>query len=153
MSARQASTPNSRKFARYACRMPVEDYNRRGIEALERAQKAAGIRSAQEFARRLASRTGGPPDGSTYRRWLHGDGAVPAWALIAAAEEAQESLSILLNDESSSTATASELRQLRRTIGRLNAEMIEVRQAIGLPSRSGDEPAESHDRAEAAEGE
>jgi hypothetical protein len=74
----------------------VDDYNRRVIRAMEQAQAHAGIRSAAAFARRLATRTGGSPDASTYQRWLRGDSLAPAWALVAAAEEAGEGLDGLL---------------------------------------------------------
>jgi hypothetical protein len=74
----------------------VDDYNRRVIRALEQAQARAGVRSAAAFARRLAERAGGPPDASTYQRWLRGDSLAPAWALVAAAEEAGEGLDGLL---------------------------------------------------------
>jgi hypothetical protein len=74
----------------------VDDYNRQVIRALEQAQARAGVRSAAAFARRLAARAGGSPDASTYQRWLRGDSLAPAWALVAAAEEAGEGLDGLL---------------------------------------------------------
>jgi len=75
----------------------VDDYNRRVIGALEQAQARTGVRSAAAFARRLAERAGGSPDASTYQRWLRGDSLAPAWALVAAAEEAGEGLDGLLD--------------------------------------------------------
>ena len=74
----------------------MDDYNRRVIRALEDAQARAGVRSAAAFARRLAERAGGPPDASTYQRWLRGDSLAPARALVAAAEGAGEGLDGLL---------------------------------------------------------
>ncbi|MGH3476662.1 MAG: hypothetical protein ACRD0R_23885 [Acidimicrobiales bacterium] len=76
--------------------MSVDDYNQRVIGALEQAQARTGVRSAAAFARRLAERAGGTPDPSTYQRWLRGDSLAPAWALVAAAEEAGEGLDELL---------------------------------------------------------
>lgn len=76
--------------------MSVDDYNQRVIRALEQAQRRAGVRSGAAFARRLATRVGGSPDSSTYQRWLRGDSVAPAWALVAAAEEAGEGLDGLL---------------------------------------------------------
>ena len=48
---------------------------------------AGRARSAEAFAGRIADRVGGAPDPSTYRRWLRGDSVIPAWVIIAAAEE------------------------------------------------------------------
>ena len=79
--------------------MKPEDYNRRAIRALERAQKARGVRSGQAFARLLAERAGGSPSGTTYHRWLNGEATVPAWVLDVAAEVAQVDLGILLADD------------------------------------------------------
>lgn len=80
------------------------------IRALERAQASLGIRSGAAFARRLAQRTGGPPDPSTYQRWLRGDSVVPAWALLAAADEAQQSLDDLLGRDTQDRLTDLEER-------------------------------------------
>src|SRR5215467_9203805 len=76
--------------------MTVAEYNRRVSRALQQAQDAVGIRSAAEFARRIAARSGGAPDTSTYQRWLRAETNIPAWALVMAAEEAQSSIDTLL---------------------------------------------------------
>jgi hypothetical protein len=127
----------------------VEEYNRRGIDALERAQKARGIRSAEAFARLLALRTGGSPDGSTYRRWLRGDGVVPVWALVAAAEEADSSFDALLGS-TDVTPSHQDVQQLRQLVGLLQAQMIEVRERLGMPWQTGGVAAEEEDTSEAA---
>jgi hypothetical protein len=123
--------------------MTVNDYNRRGIRALELAQKACGIRSAEAFAKLLAERTGGSsPDGSTYRRWLRGDGVIPAWAIIAAAEEAHESFDSLLGADNLPSSSVQELEHVKTLLGVLQAQMIEVREQLHLPWRTTDEKAE-----------
>jgi hypothetical protein len=90
-----AFLPSRHMRRRLRC-VSVDDYNRRVIRALEQAQARAGVRSAAAFARRLAERGGGSPDASTYQRWLRGDSLAPAWALVAAAEEAGAGLDGLL---------------------------------------------------------
>jgi hypothetical protein len=104
----------------------VDDYNRRVIRALEQAQARAGVRSAAAFARRLAERAGGPPDASTYQRWLRGDSLAPAWALVAAAEEAGEGLDGLLG-----LAENDRIRQLEERLSDLEG-------ALRVPT--GDQP-------------
>lgn len=119
--------------------MAVEDYNKRVIGAMERAQLGLGLRSAAAFARRLASRSGGPPDTSTYQRWLRGDSIIPAWALLAAAEEAEQSVDALLG---AGDLDAGRLSRLEATIGSLAAQMKEVRQQMGLtPAPTDPDPA------------
>jgi hypothetical protein len=107
----------------------VEEFNRRAVRALERAQQATGIRSAEAFAGRLSDRAGGSPDGSTYRRWIRGESAIPAWALIAAADESRLSPNDLLGWDGSATGDAeirfeAELRTVQQELeqqGRLLA--------------------------------
>ncbi len=76
----------------------VEDYNRRAAAALERAQRAAGVRSAEAFAKAIADHVGGAPAGSTYRRWVQEQQAVPGWALIAVGELTGASLDELVSE-------------------------------------------------------
>jgi hypothetical protein len=97
----------------------VDDYNRRVIRALEQAQARTGVRSAAAFARRLATRAGGSPDASTYQRWLRGDSLAPAWALVAAAEEAGEGLDGLLGLDSDDDR----IRQLEERLSQLEAAL------------------------------
>ena len=99
--------------------MSVDDYNQRVIGALEQAQARAGARSAAAFARRLAQRTGGSPDTSTYQRWLRGDSLAPAWALVAAAEEAGEGLDGLLG-----LADDDRVRQLEERLSHVEAALL-----------------------------
>jgi len=96
----------------------VDDYNRRVIRALEQAQARAEVRSAAAFARRLAKRAGGSPDPSTYQRWLRGDSLAPAWALVAAAEEAGEGLDGLLG-----LAGDDRIRQLEERLSHVEAAL------------------------------
>jgi hypothetical protein len=96
----------------------VEDYNRQVIRALEQAQARVGVRSAAAFARRLATRAGGSPDASTYQRWLRGDSLAPAWALVAAAEEAGEGLDGLLG-----LAGDDRVRQLEERLSHVEATL------------------------------
>jgi hypothetical protein len=98
----------------------VDEYNRRVIRALEQAQARAGVRSAAAFARRLAERAGGPPDASTYQRWLRGDSLAPAWALVAAAEESGEGLDGLLG-----LADDDRIRQLEERLSDVEAALRE----------------------------
>jgi hypothetical protein len=96
----------------------VDDYNRRVIRALEQAQARAGVRSGAAFARLLAKRAGGSPDASTYQRWLRGDSLAPAWALVAAAEEAGEGLDGLLG-----LAGDDRIRQLEERVSHVEAAL------------------------------
>jgi hypothetical protein len=96
----------------------VDDYNRRVIRALEQAQARAGVRSAAAFARRLAKRGGGSPDASTYQRWLRGNSLAPAWALVAAAEEAGEGLDGLLG-----LADDDRIKQLEERLAHVEAAL------------------------------
>lgn len=116
--------------------MSVNDYNRQAIRALERAQTATGIRSAAAFARRLADRTGGPPNASTFQRWIRGESAIPAWALIAAAEEAQVSLEGLFSGEA---VDQDRLGHLEETIKALQAQVANLGATAATP-----ESAEPH---------
>jgi hypothetical protein len=111
----------------------VEGYNRLGIRALERAQKVRGVRSAERFARLLADRTGGSPSSSTYHRWLRGEAPIPLWIVLAAAEEAQQSLDALFTDAELPPGVLDRLEQIDDLLGVLQAQMIEVRERLGLP--------------------
>lgn len=121
--------------------MSIEDYNRQVVEALEKAQRAAGVKSGAAFARLLARHTGGSPDTSTYNRWLRGEAAVPAWALLLASRESSLSLDALVADDGRLTTLDGWRAQIVEAIGRLEAELIEVRQHLGLPWRSGSDDA------------
>lgn len=122
--------------------MSIEDYNRQVVEALEKAQRAAGVKSGAAFARLLARHTGGSPDTSTYNRWLRGEAAVPAWALLLASRESNLGLDALVADDDGRLTTLDGWRaQIVEAIGRLEAELIEVRQHLGLPWRSGSDDA------------
>jgi hypothetical protein len=115
----------------------VDDYNRRAIAALRHAQHVSGARSANAFARLMAERGNGSPSASTYRRWIAGEAVVPAWALQVAAEVAGATLQALLDAEQGVRATPDDWRaQIEDAIGRLEGEMIEVRQRVGLPWQS-----------------
>jgi hypothetical protein len=110
----------------------VDDYNRRAVAALERAQALSGARSANAFARLLAERASGSPSASTYRRWIIGEAVVPAWAIEVAAEVAGTTVQGLLEDDS---AELDHWRaQIEESIGRLEGEMIELREQLGLDS-------------------
>jgi hypothetical protein len=112
----------------------VDDYNRRAIAALRQAQRASGARSATAFARLMADQASGSPSASTYRRWITGEAVVPAWALQLAAEVAGLTLQQLVADPGSSDASPDDWRsRVEAAIGRLESEMIEVRQRVGLP--------------------
>jgi hypothetical protein len=113
----------------------VDDYNRRAIAALERAQALSGARSANAFARLLAERANGTPSPSTYRRWISGDAVVPAWAVEVAAEVAGTTGQALFEDPA---PRLDEWRsQIDEAIGRLEAEIIEIRQHLHLPWQGG----------------
>jgi hypothetical protein len=61
---------------------------------------------------------------------------VPAWALQVAAEVAGTTLQALLDAEEGAQATPDDWRaRIEDAIGRLEGEMIEVRQRVGLPWR------------------
>ena len=112
----------------------MDDYNRRAIAALRQAQQTSGARSANAFARLMAERANGSPSASTYRRWITGEAIVPAWALQVAAEVAGLSVERLFAEPSSDEALAGDWRsRVEDAIGRLESEMIEVRQRVGLP--------------------
>jgi hypothetical protein len=115
----------------------IDEYNRRAIAALSRAQQLAGARSANAFARSLAERGHGSPSASTYRRWVAGEAVVPAWALQVAADVAGTNVQALLDNESGATSVPADWRaRVDDAIGRLESEMIEVRQRVGLPWQS-----------------
>jgi hypothetical protein len=85
----------------------------------------------------MAERAHGSPSASTYRRWIAGEAIVPAWALQVAADVANTSLQALLEDQSIGETTADHWRaHIEDAIGRLESEMIEVRQRVGLPWHS-----------------
>ena len=118
--------------------MAVDDYNRRAIAALGHAQRLAGARSANAFARLLGERAHGSPSPSTYRRWITGEAIVPAWALQAAADVAGTTVQALLDGETEASPTSADWRaRIEDAIGRLEGEMIEVRQHVGLPWQGG----------------
>lgn len=104
------------------------------------------MRSATSFARLLAERADGSPSASAYRRWITGEAVVPAWALGLAAEVVGVTVQELL-DGTDGTETASSSWQVEMTeaIGRLEAELIEVRQHVGLPWRNDDAAAGDDD--------
>jgi hypothetical protein len=113
----------------------LEDYNAVALQALQRAQDARGVRSAEAFAKLLAARTGGAPSSSTYHRWLRGETPIPAWVLLAAAEEAAESLDTLVSSTALQTEVQHRLAELddqvtnlRETIGEAVAEIASVRE-------------------------
>jgi hypothetical protein len=113
----------------------VDDFNRRAIDALRHAQQASGARSANAFARQMADRASGSPSASTYRRWITGEAIVPAWALEVAAEVAGLSLHALLEPNDADAPPDDWRARVEDAIGRLESEMIEVRQHVGLPWR------------------
>jgi hypothetical protein len=126
-------------------RVAVEEYNRRAVTALTRAQRMSDAPSGSAFARRLAERAGGAPSGTSYRRWINEEALVPAWALEVAAEVAGTTLAELLSADTGLDAESADWRvQMEDTIGRLQAELIELRARVGL--------AESSDERESASG-
>jgi|tagenome__1003787_1003787.scaffolds.fasta_scaffold20983354_5 hypothetical protein len=127
--------------------MTIDEYNRRAISALSHAQRLAGARSGNAFARLLSERGNGSPSASTYRRWIAGEAIVPAWALQVAAEVADTTLQALF-DAAGGAQPASEEWQARieTAIGRLESEMIEVRQQVGLPWQTVEPETPSDDR-------
>src|SRR5688500_13021118 len=85
----------------------------------------------------MAERGNGSPSASTYRRWIAGEAIVPAWALQVAADVAGTSLQALLDAEEGARPTPDDWRaRIEDAIGRLEGEMIEVRQHVGLPWQS-----------------
>jgi hypothetical protein len=112
----------------------VDDYNRRAVTALERAQVLSGARSANGFARLLAERASGSPSPSTYRRWILGEAVVPAWALEVAAEVAGTTIQGLLEDERPELADWR--THIEESIGRLEGEIIELREHLDLPRQA-----------------
>jgi hypothetical protein len=119
----------------------VDDFNRRAIDALRHAQQASAARSANAFARQMADRANGSPSASTYRRWITGEAVVPAWALEVAAEVAGLSLQALLEPRDAESPRDDWRARVEAALGRLESEMIEVRQHVGLPWQSGEEDA------------
>jgi hypothetical protein len=111
----------------------VDEYNRRAIAALSRAQQLAGARSGNAFARMLSERGNGSPSASTYRRWIAGEAVVPAWAVQVAAEVADTTVQALLEGLDTQAVSGNWQAQIEGAIGRLESEMIEVRQHVGLP--------------------
>jgi hypothetical protein len=107
----------------------VDDYNQLAIRALERAQKAGGVKSAEAFARSLAQRTGGYPSSSTYHRWLRGESPIPVWAVLVAAEETDTSVDALL-DGAMPTSALDRLHQVEQQIVAIHAEIARLQQQI-----------------------
>lgn len=115
--------------------MAVDAYNKRAIQALQRAQALSGARSAVAFARLLADRTGGSPSASAYRRWISGEAVVPAWALGVAADVIGITVEELVGADPAGSGSDSWRQQVEDAVGRLESEMIEVREKLGLPWR------------------
>jgi len=136
------------QICRYPAAMAIEQYNRRAIAVLERAQRLSEARSASAFARAIAALAGGSPSSTSYRRWITGEALVPAWALEAAAEVAGTTLAALVAHETEASPAAADWRaQMEDTIGRLQAEIIELRERLDLPGAArahGDEQASPH---------
>jgi hypothetical protein len=122
----------------------VDPYNQRAIEALQRAQALSSARSAVAFARLLAERAGGSPSASAYRRWITGEAVVPAWALGVAAEVVGMTVEELVSGESAAATPDEWRREVGDALGRLEAEMIEVRQTLGLPWSHQEESTPEH---------
>src|SRR3954470_3775386 len=87
----------------------------------------------------MAHRASGSPAPSTYRRWITGEAVVPAWALQVAAEVAGLSLHALLEPDEAESPAADWRARVDAALGRLESEMIEVRQHVGLPWHSGEQ--------------
>lgn len=118
--------------------MAVDEYNRRAVAALVRAQRMSAAPTGSAFARMLAERAGGPPSGTSYRRWINEEALIPAWALEAAAEVAGTTLAALVTPDAALDAESPDWRvQMEDTIGRLQAEIIELRERVGLPEPTG----------------
>jgi hypothetical protein len=87
----------------------------------------------------IAGRAGGAPSGTSYRRWINEEALVPAWALEAAAEVAGTTLQALLSDNAQLEEASPDWHaQMEDTIGRLQAEIIELRERVGLGEAAGD---------------
>jgi hypothetical protein len=116
----------------------VEDYNRRAVAALAKAQRMSDAPSGSAFARLIAARANGAPSGTSYRRWINEEALVPAWALEAAAEVAGITLAELVGLDAPLDAESADWRAtMEDTIGRLQAEVIELRERVGLGEPSG----------------
>ncbi len=109
--------------------MDQDHYNRRAVELLKHAQRHAGIRSANAFARRIADVADGSPSGSAYRRWLNGDAVVPAWAISAAAEAAGVSLAELVGTQAQSPDHR--IDDLYELYSQLTADVRDLQQRLG----------------------
>jgi hypothetical protein len=114
--------------------MDASDYNAAGARALERAQKASGVRSAEAFAKLLAARTGGQPSTSTYHRWLRGDAPIPFWVVLAAAEQVDQSLDTLAASADLPPSILNRLAQIEAVVADLSSQLAEVRVRLGLPT-------------------
>lgn len=97
--------------------------NDQAIAALRRAMALCGTeRNLSGFARKLGQVEGGAgTTHSSVRRWLEG-GAVPAWALMAAAEAAGTSVGSLLEETRDDLAAevarqADEIKRLWAAVG------------------------------------
>ena len=124
--------------------MAIDEYNRRVIAALRQAQAMSGARSANAYARLLAERGHGSPSASTYRRWISGEAVVPAWALQVAADVADTNVQALLDGQTDTRLATDDWRlRIEDAIGRLESELIEVRQHVGLPWQTEDAPTAS----------
>jgi hypothetical protein len=107
-----------------------DEYNEAAIRALERAQKARGVRSAEAFVKLLAARTGGYPSSSTYHRWLRGETPIPAWVVLVAAEEAQQSLDGLLADVILPRPVHDRLDAVNASIGDLQTQIADLHERM-----------------------
>jgi hypothetical protein len=108
----------------------VDDYNQLAIHALERAQKAGGVKSAEAFARLLAERTGGYPSSSTYHRWLRGESPIPVWAVLVAAEEADTTVDALLAEAAMPTSALDRLHEVEQQLASMHAEIARLQQQL-----------------------
>ncbi len=141
------------EFDRYAWpQVAVEQYNRRVAQAMERAQRAFGVRSDEAFSRALADRVGGSPAGSTYRRWLQEQQVVPGWALVAAAELTGLSLDALVGQgddtQHSEPAVLGRLDELQRQVEALQRQVADLQvEALDRASAQPTTQDEVNDRA------
>jgi hypothetical protein len=134
----QADSCEERRIRCYRSSVAIDEYNRRAVIALTRAQRMSDATSGSAFARMLAARAGGAPSGTSYRRWINEEALVPAWALEAAAEVAGTTLAELLSAGNGLNAESASWRaQMEDTIGRLQAEIIELRERVGIAEPSG----------------
>jgi len=85
----------------------------------------------------IAARADGAPSGTSYRRWINEEALVPAWALEAAAEVAGITLAELVRPDALDAESADWRASMEDTIGRLQAEIIELRERVGLGEPSG----------------